>query len=36
MSSFKYVDNTSNHNEKNLAMRANLIENRDGFINGRA
>jgi hypothetical protein len=35
MSSFGYVDNLSNSNEKMLQMRAKLIDNREGLINGR-
>ena len=35
MSSFGYVDSLSNNNEKMLKMRAKLIDNREGFINGR-
>lgn len=35
MSSFSYVDNLSNNNEKMLKMRAQLIDNREGYINGR-
>ena len=35
MSSFGYVDSLSNNNEKILKMRAKLIDNREGLINGR-
>jgi len=35
MSSFNYVDSLSTNNERMLKMRANLIDNREGFINGR-
>jgi len=35
MSSFNYVDSLSNNNEKKLKMRAKLIDNRDGYVNGR-
>ena len=35
MSSFSYVDGLSNSNEKMLQMRANLLNNREGLVNGR-
>jgi len=35
LSAFKYVNTSSTTNEKALHMRAALLENKEGFINGR-
>lgn len=35
MEAFNYVNSQSNPNEKTLLMRATVMQNREGFINGR-